>query len=119
MMFEKRSRIVLILPAPKTYLVFLVVDRIVDSIREFCGGCSETLDIPPVVKGRWYNKRTQQTVYDDVITVFGDADIDIDDPDLWQRLNQIKREAQRDLKEEIIWITAHEVRRAAEEDYLI
>lgn len=119
MTFEKRSRIVLVLPAPTTFPTFLMVDRIVDSIREFCGGCSATLDIPPVVKGRWYNMRRHQTVYDYVITVFGDADVDIDDPDLWRRLNEIKREAQSDLKEEIIWITAHEVRRAAEEDFVI
>ena len=119
MMFEKRSRTVLVLPAPTTYPAFLVVDQIVDSIREFCGGSSATLDIPSVVKGRWYNMRTHQTVYDDVVIVFGDADVDIDDPDLWLRLNQIKREAQHDLKEEITWITAHEVRRAAEDDFVM
>ena len=109
----------MVLPVPKTLPVFLAVDRAIDSLKEFCGGCTETLDIPPVTKGRWYNMRTHQTVQDEVVVIFGDADVDIDDPDLWPRLNEIKHETQSDLKEEIIWITAQEIRRAAENDFVL
>jgi hypothetical protein len=119
MIFEKRARIVMILPVPKAYPMFLTIDHIIDELLDLSDGSSETLDFPHVVNGRWYNMRTYQMVHNNVMVVFGDADIDIDDPDLWRRLNQIKREAQYDLKEEIIWITAHEVRRVAEDDFVI
>ena len=63
MTFEKRSRVVMILPAPKTFSAFLIIEHIIGELLDLTDGTGETLDIPHVVRGKWYNLRTNQIVY--------------------------------------------------------
>ena len=116
MPLETRTRITLLLPAPKTYPQYLLVDQVRTDLTRLCGGVTHSTDLPAVVSGRWLDAQTQTTQRDDLLLLFGDSHVPFHSPNLAYFLDRLKVRAQRDFAQEIIWVTIHEVYRVATDD---
>lgn len=117
MPLETRTRITLLLPAPKTYPQYLLVDKVLSDLVQVCSGVTLSSDIPAVFRGRWYDSHTSSTVTDELLLIFADAPVPWDSPDLTYYLDRLKLRAQQEFSEDIIWITIHDVRRISTDDY--
>ena len=116
MPLETRTRITLLLPAPKTYPQYLLVDQVLTDLIRVCGGVSHSTDIPALFRGRWVDTQTQTTQHDDLLLIFGDVHVPFHSPNLAHFLDRLKVRAQRDFAQEIIWVTLHNVFRVATDD---
>src|SRR5437870_425607 len=117
MPLESRTRITLLLPAPKTYPQYLLVDKVLSDLVQICGGVTLSSDIPAVFRGRWYDAHMFATVTDELLLIFADVPVPSDSTNLTYYLDRLKLRAQREFTEDIIWITIHDVRRIATDDY--
>jgi len=118
MTVERRSRVTLLLPAPTTPEDFRAVDSILTDLIavEGGGGATATLQNPPVVEGWWYDAVPREVVRDANMLVFADVRAAVDSPALIAFLEALKLRAQRQMRQEIIWVTLHEIHRVATHD---
>ena len=70
-----RTRITLLLPAPKTYPQYLLVDKVLSDLVQVCSGVTLSSDISTVFKGRWYDSHTSSIVTDALMLIFADAPV--------------------------------------------
>ena len=116
MTWESRTRIIVLVPFPRTYTQFLIAEKVISDLMQLCGGVTYSDQYSPVFEGRWYNPRTSRTVSDPHVLVWGDARIRIFDPALEYYLSRLKRQLQHDFNQELAWITAHEILRLTTHD---
>jgi hypothetical protein len=113
---ETRTRITVLLPAPKTLAQYLLVDKVLTDLVLVCGGVTFSNDIPPVFFGRWKDD-SQKTIQDDILFIVGDIFVNIRySQNLIDYLERLKLRAQQDFNQDIIWITINEVFRVSTHD---
>ena len=115
---EIRTRITLLLPAPTTYPQYLLVDTILTGLTQVCGGVTVSSDIPTVFTGWWWDMTARQVQHDANLLIIADAPVGIRSPSLTLYLDSLKRRAQQDFAQDVIWVTIHQVERIATDDYI-
>ena len=82
MPLELRSRITLLLPAPMTLPQHFLVEGILTSLIDVCGGITVSSDLPPAFRGSWI-----------------------------KRDGRLKLRSQQAFNQDLVWVTVHEVQR--------
>ena len=117
-MTETRTRILILLPVPKTLPQFFAVLNVLDGLERACGRVTRTDYYSPEIWGQWFDMLQGKFVEDDLTLIIADHPAPIRDHNLESHLEQIKLYAQSVLGQDIIWITVHEVSRIATHDYV-
>lgn len=115
---EPRTRITLLLPAPTTLPQHYLVHDVLTELANVCGGVTASQEIPPVFSGWWFNKETMAFDEDAILLIIADARVPQNSAALATYLDTLKRKAQRDFDQEIIWITTNQLERIATDDYV-
>ena len=110
MPLELRSRITLLLPAPMTLPQHFLVEGILTSLIDVCGGITVSSDLPPAFRGSWI-KRDGRKVDDTNLLVLVDAPVSPDEPGLLSYLERLKLRSQQAFNQDLVWVTVHEVQR--------
>lgn len=113
---ETRTRITLILPAPQTTIQYVRIDQILTELTQTCGGVTISSLDPSVFAGRWYNPSEEGTEGDDLVLIFADSHVPPEAPSLAAYLSNLKLRCQRDLEQDLVWITLHLVDRITTHD---
>ena len=116
---QTRVRITILLPAPKTFSQYLLVNKVLSGMARFCGGVTYSIDIPPVFFGQWYDPQAASTlpVSDDIMLIIGDAHVSLNSANLINYLEKLKLQAQQDFSQDIVWITIHVIDRISVGDH--
>jgi hypothetical protein len=115
---ESRTRILILLPIPKTLPQFFDVLNVLDELEQVAGGATRTDYYVPEVWGQWFDMAQGERVEDDLLLIIADHPSSVTDPHITSHLEQIKLDAQIALGEDIVWITIHGVMRIAAHDYV-
>lgn len=117
MPLESRSRITLLFPAPESAAEFALLDSVFTELIRFCGGVTASLPPPrPVFNGWWIDGQGVPRP-DANIVIFADTTRQQNDQELLDYLDRLKARCQRELQEDIIWITVAPVTRIATADF--
>ena len=115
---QTRTRTTLLLPAPSTFPQYLLVDSILTGLTQVCGGVTVSSDLPAVFSGWWWARTTGRVQQDANMLMIADAPVGLRSPNLTVYLDSLKRRAQQDFAQDIIWITIHSVERRDTDDYI-
>ena len=113
---EARTRIAILLPAPTTFPLYLLVDQVLTDLTTFCGGATHSIDISPVFRGLWLDVITRTVKSNEIMLIFGDANVPRTSPGLQLFLDRLKLRCQRDFSQDIIWITVQDIYRVTTDD---
>ena len=115
---EIRTRILILLPIPKTLPQFYAVMDVIDELERTSGGVTRSDYYAPEIWGQWFDQWQGKRVEDELVLVISDDVAALDDPHLESHLEQIKIDAQIALNQDIIWITTDKIYRIATHDYV-
>lgn len=112
---EQRSRITLLLPAPRTQPEYLRIDTVLTQLIEICGGVTVSSLLPSVFDGWWIDGQ-RRTIQDANVLILADALIAPDARALNEFLDNLKRTCQQDFGQDVIWLAVHPIERIATDD---
>jgi hypothetical protein len=115
---EMRTRILILLPFPKTMPDFFTVLDVLEDLERTSGGVTRTDYFMPEVWGQWFDDTRGAHVEDDLVFIISDDAAPLRDPHLESDLTQMKLDLQAAFDQDIVWITMHEVTRIAAHDYV-
>jgi hypothetical protein len=115
-MLELRSRILLLLPAPRFAHEFVMLDTVLTDLIKACGGVTATSRQPSAIEGWWWAPDSGKPVQDANMLIFGDVLAPHDDPALTEYLEKLKRRCEHSFRQDLVWMTVHPVHRVTTGD---